>query len=305
MDSRVIDERELRPGVRSRPSWRIALGLLLAFSSLIFPWLGLSLSPSLSAWNLTMALGSMPLIGHLTYGELIAAFAVAASASTIRSRGRPTNTTRLCGWALIVAPLFFLVSTRLIGSEILFRLTSDNSQTDIVDRQILQYHFVPPTSFFGFTPDSTTAMVLNGLRIGWLLTLMSGGLLAGRLVNPLRHRRSALTALAGVALVVVWGLTTGILAEAAKSDGVTAAQSGRSIQAEHDFERALTLNPQLRYDTQLDTELGQVQADQGQQGALTWFAKTASPPAGNGASHSRSSTIPGPSRWLLQPRHQE
>jgi hypothetical protein len=271
----------LRPKVWTLASWRIVLGLLLAFSSLLFPWLGLSLSPSLSSWNLTMALGSMPLIGHLTYGELVAALAVTASVSAVRSRGRPTNTTRACGWAMLATPVFFFLTTRLIGSELLFRLTSDNLQTEIVDRQIFQYHAAPPTSYFGFTPDSTTTMVLNALRIGWLLALAGGALLAGRLVNPLRHRGWTFTGLAGVSVVVAWGLTTGMLAEAAMSDGIAAAQSGHSVPAEHDFHRALTLNPQLRYDRQLNTELGQVQANQGQQGALAWFAKTASPPSGN------------------------
>lgn len=227
-----------------------------------------------------MALGSIPLVGHLTYGELIAGLAVSASVSAIHSRGRPTNTT--CGWALVVAPLFFFLSTRFVGSETLFRLTSDNSQTQVVDRQIFQYHFVPPTSYFGLTLDTTTTMVLNALRIGWILTLVGGGLLAGRLVHPLRHRKWTFVALTGIGAVVTWGLTTSMLAEAAKSDGIAAAQSGHSLTAEHDFSRALSLNPQLRFDSQLATELGQVQTDQGQQSALSWYAKTASPPTNNG-----------------------
>jgi tetratricopeptide (TPR) repeat protein len=77
---------------------------------------------------------------------------------------------------------------------------------------------------------------------------------------------------------VTWGVVTGTLAESAMSDGIAAAQGGRPIAAEHDFDRALTLNPQLRYNSQLDTELGQVQANQGQQSALAWLAKAANPP---------------------------
>ncbi len=224
-------------------------------------------------------MGAVPLVGHVTYGELVLVLTMTAAVSAIRARGRATNTTRACGWILVAAPLFFFLTTRLIGGEILFRLSTDSMQTQVVDRQIPQYHFLPPTNYFGFTPDATTTLVLNGLRIGWLLAAVAGVLMAGRLVTPVRHRRSVLTAVAAVAVVVTWGVGAGMLARAAMSDGIAAAQGGRPVQAEDDFDRALTLNPQLRYNSQLATELGQVQADQGEQSALAWLAKGANPPA--------------------------
>jgi hypothetical protein len=281
--ARALDGGEAGEVVVSRParrlpSWRIVLGLLFALSSLAFPWIGLSLSPSLSAWKLTFTMGAVPLVGHVSYGEFIGACTLTAAVSALRSRGTATNTTRACGWMLVATPLFFFLTTRLIGGEILFRLSTDSLQTQVVDRQILQYHLVPPNNFFSFTPDITTTLLLNGLRIGWLLTTVGGGLMAGRLVTPIRHRRFVVMVMAGLAALVAWGVVTGLLAEAAMSDGIAAAQAGRSAPAEHDFNRALALNSQLRYNSQLTTELGQAQADQGQNSALAWLAKAANPP---------------------------
>jgi hypothetical protein len=264
--------------VRSHASWRVVLGLAIALASLTLPWLGLSLSPSLSARHLTFALGAVPLVGHLTYGELIAVLILGAAASAVRSRGKPTNTTRACGWTMVATSLLFVLTTRIMGAETLFRLSSDTAQTAIIERQILQYHFVPPTSYLGFTPDSTTSMILSALRMGWYLTAVAGALLAGRQVAPLRHPRGLITAIVGVGIILAWGFATGLLADAAKSDGVAASQSGQPIVAERDFNRALALNPQLRYDSQLETKLGQAQGIQGDASALAWFSKTASPP---------------------------
>lgn len=262
---------------RPRPSWRIVVGLLAALCGLVLPWVGLTLSPSISAWHLTFALGAVPLVGHLTYGEVLAALVVVATVSAVRSGGKPTNTTRTCGWALVATTLIFVVTTRVMGAEILFRLSTDTTEAAIFHHQILQYHFTPPTSFLGFTPDATTSLVLDALRMGWYFTVVAGGMLAGRRVGPRRHRRAKLAALIGVGVILAWGFTTGLLAEAARSDGIALQLAGRSLQAEHDFDHALSLNPQLRYDSALETELGQAQTDLGQQSALSWFAKAASP----------------------------
>jgi tetratricopeptide (TPR) repeat protein len=81
-----------------------------------------------------------------------------------------------------------------------------------------------------------------------------------------------------VATVLAVGFASGLLAAAAESNGIAAVQAGRSLSAEHDFSRALTLNPQLRDDPRLETNLGQAEGDQGRQTALAWLAKTASPP---------------------------
>jgi hypothetical protein len=253
------------------------LGLLAALCGLVLPWVGLTLSPNLSAWHLTFALGAVPLVGHLTYGEVLGALVIVATVSAVRSGGKPTNTTRTCGWALVATTLIFVVTTRVMGAEILFRLSTDATESTIFHRQILEYHFVPPTSFLGFTPDATSSLILDALRMGWYFTVVAGGLLAGRRVGPRRHRRATIAALIGVGVILAWGFTTGLLAEAARSNGIALQLAGRSVQAEHAFDHALSLNPQLRYDSALETELGQAQSDLGQQSALSWFAKAASP----------------------------
>jgi hypothetical protein len=222
-------------------------------------------------------LGAVPVLGHVSYGDVLLPIVAVVALSFVRSRGRPTNVTRACGWAMIVIPVIFVVTTRIMGGELLFRLSNDLAQTQIVDRQ-LGYRFAPSPGFLGFTPDSTTMMVLNSLQVGWFLTVLAGALMAGRFVRPLRHRRTYVVALVAIGLLLVWGFTSGLLAQAAKSDGVAAEQVGHPVLAEHDFERALSLNPGLRYDNQLEIELGHAQADQAEVNALTWLAAAESPP---------------------------
>jgi hypothetical protein len=178
---------------------------------------------------------------------------------------------------MIFISLLFVVATRIMGGELLFRLSNDLAQTQIVDRQ-LGYRFAPPLNFLGFTPGSTTMMVLNSLQVGWYLTMLAGVLMAGRFESPLRHRRTSVIALVAIGILLVWGFTGGLLAQGAKFDGVAAEQAGHPVLAERDFERALSLNPELRYDNELEIELGHAQADQGQVNALTWLAAAENPP---------------------------
>jgi hypothetical protein len=257
--------------------WRTTLGLLFGAGALVIPWVGLNLNADLTAFNIKLSFAAVPLIGHLSYGEVLLPIIAAVAVSSVRSRGRPTNVTRACGWAMILVSLIFVVATRIMGGELLFRLSNDLAQTQIVDRQ-LGYRFAPPPSFLGFTPDSTTMMVLNGLQVGWYLTLLAGGLMAGRSVTPLRRRRTSVIALVAIGIVLVWGFTSGLLAQAAKFDGVAAEQVGHPVLAEHDFARALSLNPELRYDNELEVELGHAQADQAHVNALTWLAAAENPP---------------------------
>jgi len=257
--------------------WRTTFGLVLAASSLVIPWVGLSLSPDLTAFDTKLAFAGVPVVGHFNYGEILLPVFAAVVVSLVRSRGRPTNVTRACGWAMILISLIFVVTTRIMGGELLFRLSNDLAQTQIVDRQ-LGYRFAPPPSYLGFTPDSTTMMVLNNLQVGWYLTVLAGVSMAGRSVRPLRHRRASVIALIAIGVLLVSGFTCGMLAQAAKSEGVAAEQAAHPVLAERDFERALSLNPELRYDNRLEIELGHAQADQGEVNALTWLAAAKSPP---------------------------
>lgn len=257
--------------------WRTTFGLVLGASSLVVPWVGLNLSPDLTAFDIKLAFAGIPVVGNLNYGDVLLPIFAAVVISFVRSRGRPTNVTRASGWALILISLLFVVTTRIMGGELLFRLSNDLAQTQIVDRQ-LGYRFAPPPSYLGFTPDSTTMMVLNSLQVGWYLTVLAGALMAGRAVRPPHHRRTSVIALVAIGFLLVSGFTSGMLAQAAKSDGVAAEQAGQPVLAERDFQRALSLNPGLRYDNQLEIELGHAQADQGEVNALTWLAAAESPP---------------------------
>ena len=254
------------------------MGLVLGATSLVVPWVGLNLSPDLTAFNIKFAFAGVPVVGHLSYGEVLLPIIVAAAVSLVRSRGRPTNVTRAWGWAMILISLIFVVTTRIMGGELLFRLSNDWAQTQIVDRQ-LGWAFNPPSNYFGFTPDSTTMMVLNGLQLGWYLAVLAGVLTAGRPVSPLRHRRMSVIALLVIGILLVWGFTTGLMAQAAKFDGVAAEQVGHPVLAERDFQRALSLNPELQFDNELEVELGHAQADQGEVNALTWLAEAKNPPS--------------------------
>jgi hypothetical protein len=265
-------------GERSRPSARVIIGLAVALCGLALPWLGLNMSPSLSAWHLSVALGAVPLVGHVTYGEILGALLVAATVSTWRAHWQPTNTTRACGGAILSTGLLFVLTTRVMGADILLRLSADSAQTQVVDRQILEYHFAPPTSYFGFTPDATTRMILNALRMGWLLTVVAGAALAGRRISPPKHRRLTVATVVVAGIVVACGFASGVLADVAKSDGIALARSGQAAGAEREFARALSLNPQLDHDSEVETELGVAQGDAGQQSALAWFAEASSPP---------------------------
>src|SRR5580692_3906101 len=149
-------------------SWRTTVGLVLGASSLVIPWVGLNLNPDLTAFDIKLAFAAVPAVGHFSNGEVLLPVLAAVVVSLVRSRGQPTNVTRACGWAMILISLVFVVATRIMGGELLFRLSNDLGQTQIVDRQ-LGYRFAPPPSFLGFTPDSTTMMVLNSLQVGWYL----------------------------------------------------------------------------------------------------------------------------------------
>ena len=138
----------------------------------------------------------------------------------------PPNVTRLCGWALVLIALIFLAATRTMGGELLFRLSTDITQTQIVDRQAA-FRYGPPTSFLGFTLDPTTMMVTNGLQVGWYLTLLAGGLMAGRPVRALRHRREVVIAMVVIGAVLMWGFTSGLLAQ----DGKVRRPRGRASRA--------------------------------------------------------------------------
>jgi hypothetical protein len=258
---------------------RIGLALLLAVGSLAIPWLGLTLSPSPSAWRLTFSLGAVPLLHHLSYGLVVAALTLCATVSFIRSRGRATVVTRGVGWSFVALSLIFVVTTRLVGAATMFTLQSDANQTQVINSQFLTNNNIPPPSqFLGVNFDNKTLLLLFGLRLGWYLLPASGILLAGRLRRPsTRAQRAAVYLSALAAVTVVVGLWQGATAQSDLDNGIQAVATGRPVLAQQDIASALRLNPDTAYDPSLQQALGQAEANRGLQTGLADYAEAVRP----------------------------
>ena len=264
---------------RAAVAVRTTLAFLLAAGALVLPWLGLTLTPSLSAWHLTFSLGAVPLVRHLSYGVVVAALGLCAVVSFVRAGGRPTRVTRTVGWVYIALPLIFVVTTRLVGTATMFALQSDNSQTQIINSQFLtNSNLGAPNQFLGVNFDSRTLLLLYGLRLGWYLLLAAGIILAGRVRRPSTRLQWAAAGAAGLAvLAVLAGLGLGSLAQSDLDGGVQAIATGRPAAGQALIASALRLNPDIAYDPLYEQALGQSEADQGQQTALADYAEAARP----------------------------
>lgn len=264
---------------RSAVAVRTTVAILLATASLTLPWLGLNLSPSLSALHLTFSLGAVPLLHHVSYGLVIGALTVGATVSFVRSKGRATRVTRAVGWAYIALPLIFVATTRLVGTATMFTLQSDAGQAQIINSQFLTNNDIPPpTQFLGFSVDAKTLSLLYALRLGWYLTLVAGIILAGRVGRP--TTRLQWTALAGTGLAIVAvlvGLGLGAAAQSDLDDGMQAVATGRPAAGQALIASALRLNPAIAYDAGLQQALGQAQADEGHQTGLADYAEAVRP----------------------------
>jgi hypothetical protein len=266
-------------GTRQAVAVRGMLGLGLAASSLALPWLGLTLSPSLSAWHLALSLGAVPLLHHISYGMMLAVLLACATVSFVRSKGRPTACTRAVGWAFLASPLIFAVTTRLVGAATMFTLQSDASQTQIINSQFLTNNNIPaPTQFLGVQVDPKTLVFLYALRLGWYTLLIAGVLLAGRVPWPstwFQRSVGLLSALA--ALTVVAALALGAMAQDRMNSGIQAITDGRSASGAQLIGSALRLNPSLAYNANLEQALGQAQADEGLQTGLAEYTEAVRP----------------------------
>jgi hypothetical protein len=264
---------------RAAVAFRAALGICLAVASLALPWLGLSLTPSLSSWHLTFALGAVPLLGHVSYGEATATLTLCAIVSFVRSRGRATRVTRAVGWAFIALPVVFMVTTRLVGTATMFALQSDANQTQIINTQFLtNSNIPPPTQFLGVSLDPKTLLLLFGLRLGWYLLLVSGIILAGRVGKPATRLQWAAVVASGLAaLTVVAGLVLGSLAQSDLDNGIQAVTDGQAATGRSLIASALRLDPSMAYDSGLQQALGEADADAGHQTALADYAEAVRP----------------------------
>ena len=224
-----------------RERWRLLAACALGGAALVLPWVGLELSPGLSAWALHASLASVPLVGHVTYGAPVALLLLGALVSSWRHGWARTATVRWCGLALVITPVLFVVTTRISGSELLFRLGESSNEISFLARNGAAISQTGPmTTFLGFGSDATTVLLARSLRLGWYLCVAAGALMAGtgRLARP--KAIPAAGALAG-ALVVISGLACGLVGQADKLDGAEALAAGRPEVALADIQAALSL----------------------------------------------------------------
>ena len=252
----------------------MAAGLVL-----VLPWLGLTLSPSLSAWHLTFSLGAVPLLHHISYGIVLAALSVGAVVSFIRAGWRVTRVTRAVGWAYLALALVFLVTTRLADTATMFGLQSDASQSAIINIQFLsKYVTTAPTQFLGVSFDTKTLILLYGLRMGWYLLVVAGVALgregrtadhppavAGRRGGRCRCRRRRR------------GPGAHRAGPERHGQGIQAVATGRPGPGRSCRSAPCGLDPEIAYDPGLQQALGQAQPQQGRTTALADYAEAVRP----------------------------
>jgi hypothetical protein len=235
----------------------------------------------MSAWALHVSLASVPLAGHVTYGAPVSLWLFAAMVSSGRHGWARTATVRWCGLALVMTPVLFVVTTRIAGSELLFRLGESSTEISFLARNGATISQTSPTTtFFGFGSDATTVLLLRSLRLGWYLCLAAGAVMAGTRRLPRPKAIPAVGALAG-ALVVMGGIVCGLSGQADKLDAVQALAAGRPEAALADIQRALSLSPQLAYDEAVPQTVGEADLELGRRSADAYFAEATAEPAIN------------------------
>jgi hypothetical protein len=241
----------------------------------------LELTPGLSAWNLRVSLASVPLVGHINYGAPASLLLLGALVSSWRRGWARTATVRWCGLALVITPVLFVITTRISGSELLFRLAQSSGDISFLARNGATISQTSPTTtFLGLGLDATTALLLRSLRLGWYLCLAAGAVLVGTRPLPRPKVLPAAVVLAG-ALVVIAGVVCGLVGQADKLDGVQALAGGRPARALGDIENALSLSPQLAYDPAVPQTIGNADLELGRLSADAYFAEATAQPATN------------------------
>ena len=269
------------PPRRTTSSVLLVLGLVAGIGALSLPWLDLSLSPSLRAFDLSPGLARLQFPSVLSYGAIVSIVLVVALGSVIRAGWRPTIVSGRCGWALIALAVVFAVSTLIGDGHVQWLLQSDNDQLQIFYNQIPSTSILsPPANYLGANLNPTTTTFLNDLGGGGLLLLASGVFFTiGAPRRGGRVRRVPAICVGVVVALVVIGLGTGLIAQNEKVAGIQAEALGNPAAAAAHLHTALRWDPSLQYDPQLVSALGQAQADQGQSGPLASFARATRPSA--------------------------
>lgn len=247
----------------------------------------MNLSSAIGAGQLRLDLGIVPTRQFLSYRDLVALLIALAALSVLRARGRPTDTTRAVGVALIALAVVFVLTTRLLGGRVLFLVGRDANAYQVIEQQLTgNPDYAPPASFFGVSLDPTTTLLLDQLRAGWAALLLAGAVLAGRLpvrrwLRPFgRVRLAAAAPLALASLLLLVSIGAGALAEHERSLGIGQVEGGSAAPGLAALRRALSLDPDLAWDTPLELAEGQAEADLGMQTPLAEFA-VADRPAGD------------------------
>jgi hypothetical protein len=268
------------------PRRRVISGLLVvAFAAglgtLVFPWLDLSLNPSLRAFDLSPGLGRLQFPSIISYGAIVLVVLAVAASSVIRAGWRPTVTSGRCGWTLLALVVVFVASTLLSDGHVQWLLQSDSDQLQIFYNQIPSTSILsPPANYLGVNLNPATTNLLNDIGAG-LFYLMACGvfLVVGAPRRGGRMRRWPGIALGAVTLVVVVGLGTGWIARNQEVAGINDEALGSAAAAVSHLHDALRWNPSLQYDPQLVSALGQAEADQGRLTPLASFARADRPAA--------------------------
>jgi hypothetical protein len=284
-----LDVRPADPDVPTKPSPSrrgvasalLVLAVLAGIAALTLPWLDLSLTPSLRAFDLAPNLARLQLPSAFSYGAIVSVVLAVAIVSIARAGWRPTVVSGRCGWTLIGLVVLFTATTLIGDGHLQWLLQSDNDQLQIFYNQIPSTSILsPPADYVGVNLNPATTNFFNDIG-GGLFFLVSAGVLlvVGAPRRGGRVRRLPGLCLGLAALLVVFGLGTAWIAQNQKVAGIQAEQLGNSVKAESQLHTALSWDPSLQYDPQLVSALGQAEADQGQSGPLATFARANRPSA--------------------------
>jgi tetratricopeptide (TPR) repeat protein len=259
----------------------LVAGFVAGIGSLAFPWMDLSLQPSLRAFDLSPGLGRLQFPSFLSYGAIVSIVMVVAVTSVVRAGWRPTVTSGRCGWMLLALGVIFVASTLISDGHVQWLLQSDSDQLQIFYNQIPSTSILsPPTNYLGVNLDQSTTNFLNDIGAGLFYLLATGLLLVvGAPRRGGRIRRLPGLVLGVAVVVVLVGLGTGWMARNQEVAGINNEALGNPVAAVANLHAALRWDPSLRYDPQLVSALGQAEADQGQRTPLAAFARADRPAA--------------------------
>jgi len=261
---------------------RLLAAAVAGAGALVLPWAGLQLSPSLGARSIDLAAGSLPLLDHLSYALLVGGLLAAAACTSLRHGLRMTSAARWCGRGLVAVAVGYVVTTRLSGTDLVFRIGEDASETLLLTEHGLASTPNPPTSFFGFTFDPTTTLLLDSLRLGWYLTLASGLLLAGTHRLP-RPGRAGCALLAVASLVATSVLAVGVEGQELRLVTLRAGGSAPPATVLGDAAHALAVLPQLDEDPAIEQAVGRADDELGWDTAASDYAEALAEQPGSGA----------------------